>query len=467
MGCTCLSPITFRELTGGELLQVLEKLGGFDLSGVLDLADMVLGMATAWLELVASEGAEEDTYRGNTEAFQSLVDCVKDKLKDEEDFPLRNMTNIVAAVLKANENGLVQFPSAESLSRIELTSSANTLYRGLLLRGSGLHSLYKREMDEMENKASLATSLLYLDCPDDVSNVQLQLEYLEGEGALEKGVSNDTTACAMFNKFGGNNFKWTVDGKDGKCSALVGKGGVICNCTGMESLDKTFMFGAFQSFDNLEGNLTTTTIMTTTTETSTTTPSTSETTSNHSTERTTADTNTPTSTPTTTNQSSLTTSDPPSTPSQPCSIHNTAYNSATFPYSITLLVLAQIVLVAVAVIHIFHNYDRILPKLLNFIFLAVVLQIFLTNWIYLGLVSQRETERLCCDFSCLSDTVNDYKVREIFGSVHSLDPPGSLHSAGPPDGLPVAVLPPHPLLSPPHHLPGPEELAGEQEDSGQ
>ena len=86
----------------------------------------------------------------------------------------------------------------------------------------------------------------------------------------------------------------------------------------------------------------------------------------------------------------------------------------TLPLSVALLLLAQIALVVVAVIHYLRN--RVLPKFLNIIFLAIILQVFVTNWIYLGIVYQRDAERSSCDFPTLSTTVQDHKgVYTILG----------------------------------------------------
>ena len=87
-----------------------------------------------------------------------------------------------------------------------------------------------------------------------------------------------------------------------------------------------------------------------------------------------------------------------------------------FPLSIALLVLAQVALVVVIVIHLLRN--RVLPKFLNTIFLAIILQVFATNWIYLGIVCQRNAERNSCDFPTLSSVVEDHQgVYTVLGPI--------------------------------------------------
>ena len=360
------------------------------------VADKILGMPLAWVELIRSPDPDPEQVLGNTEAFHDLEELLKKKLERADDVTIVK-ANIVAEKGVPSGNS-VTFPNVLSGSRIELNTSGS--FTGLLLKGPILEKLYKRQMDEMNGMDQLKTHLIYIDVKDAISNMVLHLDLLNGAD-----LGNDST-CAFLNQVASNIELWQPNGKDGStCHTVVEEGGLICSCSTTRTSGIN-MFGGFS-----ETSRTTTTTTTTTTFTTSTTRTTT-TSANHSNSTTTQPEDNTTSSGTHTTEGNVTSH--PSTTSIPCVLAPPM--PVTLPLSIALLILAQISLVVVAVIHLLRN--RVLPKFLNIIFLAIILQVFATNWIYLGIVCQRDAERSSCDFSTLSSTVDDHRgVYTVLGPI--------------------------------------------------
>ena len=362
---------------------------------LIDVADKLLGMPLAWMELIKSPDPDPEQVLGNTETFHDLEELMKEKLGHAGAVSI-NKTNIVAEKGVPSGNS-VTFPNVTSGSRIEVGTSGS--YSGLLLRGPILEGLYERNMDGMHGKDRLGTDLIVIDVKDAISDMVLHLNILD---VAEMG--NDSM-CAFLNQVASNIELWQLNGKDGStCHPVVEEDILICSCSTTRTAGIN-MFGGFS-----EASKTTTTTTTTSTTSTTTTRTTS---ASHSTSTTTQAQGNTTSSGTNSTEGNTTMSHP-STTSPPCVLDSPM--PVTLPLSIALLILSQIALVVVAVIHLLRN--RVLPKFLNIIFLAIILQVFATNWIYLGIVCQRDAERSSCDFSTLSSTVNDHRgVYTVLGPI--------------------------------------------------
>ena len=374
------------------MLSVVELMSRLisDLESFLDVADRLLGMPVAWMELVRSPDLDAEEVLGNTATFHNLEDMMKKKLEREEEILIMK-TNIVAQRGTASGTG-VTFPDVFSGSRVDFTSSG--VFSGLLFKGPILAGLYKRNMEAMEGNDSLETHLIFLYIKDTISEMVLHLDTLTG------AVSQDDSVCAFLNQVTHTTELWQLEGKDGSsCQHKVEQDELLCNCSTTRTSGIN-MFGGFSK-----------TSQTTTTTATTSTTSTTTTSSTNSAETTTAsqDSTSPSGSQPPEGNS---TSQPPTTTDIPCKIASPM--PVTLPLSVALLILAQVALVVVAVFHYLRN--RVLPKFLNIIFLAIILQVFVTNWIYLGIVYQRDAERSSCDFPTLSTTVQDHKeVYTILG----------------------------------------------------
>ena len=375
------------------MLSVVELMSRLisDLESFVDVADRLLGMPVAWMELVKSPDLDAEEVLGNTATFRDLEDMMKKKLEREEEI-LIVKTNIMAQ--RGTASGTrVTFPDVFSGSRVDFTSSG--VFSGLLLKGPILAGLYKRNMEAMGDNDSLETHLIFLDIKDTISEMVLHLDTLTG------AVSQEDSVCAFLNQVTHTTELWQLEGKDGSsCQHKVEQDELLCNC----STSRTTGINMFGGFSKTLQTTTTTTTTTSTTNTTTTS-------STNSAETTTAsqDSTSPSGSQPTEGSS---TSQPPTTTDTPCMIASPM--PVTLPLSVALLLLAQVALVVVAVIHYLRN--RVLPKFLNIIFLAIILQVFVTNWIYLGIVYQRDAERSSCDFPTLSTTVQDHKgVYTILG----------------------------------------------------
>ena len=376
------------------MLKAVELLSSLPsaVESVIDVADKLLGIPLAWLELIRSPDPDPEQVLGNTETFHDLEELVKTKLGHASEVT-RVKTNIVVEKGLPSD-GRVIFPEVETGSRIELSTSGS--YSGLLLKGPILGGLYKRNMDGMKGKERLETHLMYIDVKDTISDMVLHLEVLEGTE-----IGADST-CAFLNQRMTNTELWEPNGMDGStCQSFVEEKGLACNCTTSQTY-KINMFGGFsEAFQTTSTTITTTTKTTSTTGISTSTSTSTSTQPQESTNGTNSTEDNTTSQPTTTTNTLCTLDSP---------------LPVNFPLSIALLVLAQVALVVVIVIHLLRN--RVLPKFLNTIFLAIILQVFATNWIYLGIVCQRNAERNSCDFPTLSSVVEDHQgVYTVLGPI--------------------------------------------------
>ena len=60
----------------------------FDLESFVDVADRLLGMPVAWMELVKSPDLDAEEVLGNTATFRNLEEMMKNKLEKEEELSL-------------------------------------------------------------------------------------------------------------------------------------------------------------------------------------------------------------------------------------------------------------------------------------------------------------------------------------------------------------------------------------------
>ena len=175
-----------RQLTGGEVVQVVELLG--DLTWV-EVVDLVLGLPLAWLELLHSDEGDQPML-GNTELFAEVMHLLEEQAEDAVEGFTYNGTNLVVGRGAARE-GRVVFPSATG-SRVELSTGESMAYSGLLVRGPVLHDIYRRNV---LGSLDLATELLHLSTQSTVGDLVLHLDFLEGREAAGANPS-----CAFLNQ---------------------------------------------------------------------------------------------------------------------------------------------------------------------------------------------------------------------------------------------------------------------------